>query len=220
MSKANERSRFPTTLERLRKRGVEFKYVQDMGPHTKYFYALDECMRSGLPLVTIDDDCVYWSWLLSRLVKTSFSSPTKLIGYRVRRIKLAEDGSPLPYSEWHFCESTDDHPLNFITGVSGAFYPLDFIKILSLYGDDFTETCLKADDVWINYVAAKHDIRVRQVDSAHWDFPQIPGSQRQSLWSTNQRGGNDVQIKRTYDQLTLAKLKIADAAFNTNSNIV
>lgn len=203
--------RLNSRLLRLRRRGVEFKYAPDLGPHTKYYYSLQECLASDLPLVTIDDDCIYWGWFLQRLSKASHQSPNSIIGYRVRRMRLSESESILPYHMWGFASDTHDHPLNFVTGVSGAFYPLSFVKILASYGTGFIKTCLKADDVWLNYIAARAGYPVRQLYSGPWDFPLIEGSQVKSLWSSNKIGGNDSQITSTYDQNTLEALKRADA---------
>jgi hypothetical protein len=107
---------------------------------------------------------------------------------------------------WGFASDAHDHPLNFVTGVSGVLYPVSFVKTLSSFGTGFMKTCLKADDVWLNYIAAKTRFPVRQLDSAPWDFPLIENSQSVTLWASNQWGGNDEQIHSTYDQKTLEKL--------------
>lgn len=198
--------RLNARLSRLKRRGVEFKYASDLGPHTKYYYSLHECLASGLSLVTIDDDCIYWSWFLQRLANASLVSPNSIIGYRVRRMCLSSSYTILPYHMWGFVSDTHEHPLNFVTGVSGAFYPVSFIKTLASYGTSFLNTCPKADDVWLNYIATKSGFQVRQLESAPWDFPLIEDSQDISLWSSNRNGGNDFQIYCTYDQATIEGL--------------
>lgn len=207
LSKDLEDVRLNARLSRLKRRGVEFKYASDLGPHTKYYYSLYECLATGLSLVTIDDDCIYWSWFLLRLANASLVSPTSIIGYRVRRMCLSSSYTLLPYNMWEFASDTHEHSLNFVTGVSGAFYPVSFIKTLSTFGTGFLNTCPKADDVWLNYIAAKAGYLVRQLESTPWDFPLIDDSQDKSLWSSNRIGGNDIQISCTYDQVTLESLR-------------
>ena len=98
-------------------------------------------------------------------------------------------------------------PLAFLTGVSGVIYPVAFLQILRQAGDAFRETCPKADDVWINYHAAKAGFPVRQASDKPQRFADVPGTQETALWRSNVDGGNDRQILRTYDPETLSRLR-------------
>ena len=197
------RNRIPSSLERLQKRGLEIFFVDDVGPHQKFFYAKELALSDGVPLVTIDDDCLYWSWWLERLIDGARKTPDNIVCYRARRLLFDGPGSLKKYNVWPLVDSSDPSPDVFITGVSGVIYPTDFLQELSVAGDNFKNVCPKADDVWLNYIASKSRKLARQLEHGSWDFPVVPKTQNMALWAGNSDGGNDVQLNCTYDADTL-----------------
>jgi len=193
-------------LERLRTRGVECVFVKDLGPHTKYYYAAIFASKSGLPVVTADDDCIYPPWWLQRLHDAALTTPDCIVCYRARLLEFLDGATPKAYNDWPLVSFNHVEPRVFFTGVSGVWYPLCFLRAIEEAGLAFLECCPKADDVWLNYVAAKGRFPARQVDPISWDFAQVPMTQNIALWTENQEGGNDAQIRRTYDCKTLENL--------------
>lgn len=57
----------PTELSMLRHNGLEIVYVEDLGPHTKYYYALQT--YGDCYVVTIDDDKLYSRTSISELLQ-------------------------------------------------------------------------------------------------------------------------------------------------------
>ncbi len=196
----------PARLERLRSRGVEFGFVKDVGPHQKYFYALKIARELNVSMATVDDDCIYPAWWLSRLYAEHLKTPECIVCYRARRIMFEDDGGLGPYNNWPLVDFDRVDPRVFFTGVSGVLYPKSFIPIIESAGDGFLRQCPKADDVWLNFLAARSDFPARQIHRDAWAFPEVPMTRQIALWTSNSAGGNDEQISRTYDAETLRHL--------------
>jgi hypothetical protein len=201
------RDQVPKSLKELEGRGLELLFVRDLGPHTKYFYALPIALAMNEPLVTIDDDAVYPSWWLARLYQAYEENRNVINCYRARDIRFNFSGEILRYVDWPFTSNTEPRFSVFFTGVSGVIYPVAFLRLLERAGKEFRDKCPKSDDTWLNFVAAKSGFRVRQITADAQHFPMIPGTQDLALWTQNQAGGNRRQLLATYDAPTLARVR-------------
>lgn len=198
----------PSSLLRLKARGVELRFVEDLGPHKKYYYAALEFGGGDLPLVTIDDDVVYPRWWLRVLFAAHRERPDIIHCFRARRLTFSDDGSLAPYPRWPFLTASGPSPCVFSVGVSGVLYPVHFVRLVANESESkpFLRSCPRADDIWLNYLAAKHRVHVAQVLPATQFFPSVIGTQENGLWANNATGGNDQQIRATYDAPTLRRL--------------
>lgn len=200
----------PAPLARLGRRGLEIRPASNYGPHKKYFpYVMAEKEHS-LPLVTADDDVLYPSWWLQRLIKTHKATPTKVSCYRANVVHVR--GHALaPYDEWPRARDTVADITRFATGVSGVLYPPHMLRELARRGDAFRHTCPTADDIWLHWVALRTGTPVGQVSSRPRHFPLIPGSQATSLMADNvAAGANDAQIRALYTAEDISALQRAD----------
>jgi hypothetical protein len=201
----------PRSIRRLQARGLEVRVCDNFGPHTKYFPYVQAFPEDPVPLVTADDDLIYPGGWLAGLFAAHCREPALLHCYRARTVVLDARGIR-PYAEWPLCRGRQAVPTNFLTGVSGVIYPPRFLAQLRALGSAFSDCCPKADDIWLNAVALRHGFQVRQLQDEASDFPEIPGSQGQALWPSNQFGGaNDRQLARTYGPRDLALLRGSDA---------
>ena len=197
----------PTSIARLQHRGLDVRLCENFGPHTKYFPYVQSFPDDRIPLVTADDDLVYPSEWLEALLNAHRLEPEIIHCYRARTVLIDEQGIR-PYVEWPLCKGRLLQSTNFLTGVSGVIYPPKFLTQLRSYGSAFTDCCPKADDIWLNVIALRHGFKVKQLQEEAIDFPEVPGSQTQALWPTNQFGGaNDRQIAKTYGPSDLARLR-------------
>ena len=62
-------ARLPRPLRRLRRRGLEIRLSENLGPHTKYFPFIEASDSFTGPLVTADDDTIYPRFWLERLAQ-------------------------------------------------------------------------------------------------------------------------------------------------------
>jgi hypothetical protein len=196
----------PTSeIRRLVKRGLELRLCSNYGPHTKYFPHVF-FKASALPLVTADDDIFYPRWWLARLVEQGLKGDRTIVCHRAHRIAM-EKLAIAPYRRWTSCTTTEPSMLNFATGVSGVFYPNEFLVALKGEGEGFAKVCPKADDVWLHAVAVRNDFSIAQTAAQPIHFPVLRGSQTDGLMVNNVFGKmNDLQVAATYGAAELAKL--------------
>ncbi len=206
LGRQHECEPLPRGLQRLQRRGLEIVYVDDVGPHTKYYPWLLANDRFDHPLVTADDDKLYPRDWLAGLLDAYRARPDLIHCWRAREIRTGSDGLQ-PYREWPLCATTHAAFHHLATGVGGVIYPTAFLRALKSAGDQFRDCCPKADDLWLHVTALREGFRVRQVEGRAREFSGIPRSSRSSLQRTNIDGGqNDTQAARTYTGSDLARL--------------
>ncbi|MWV60590.1 glycosyltransferase family 2 protein [Rathayibacter sp. VKM Ac-2754] len=199
----------PWRLLRLRRRGLEvLPSPANFGPHTKYYpYALTFA-GSAAPLVTADDDSLYPRRWLRGLMIAARESPEGIVCYRAHRVAFDEGGGLAPYNTWTSVRSTSPSLLHFATGVSGVWYPPDFVVELARRGDEFLKRSPRADDVWLHYVAVTSGRTIRQVGLRPKKFPEAARTQKQALHRSNTAlSQNDLQIEATYTADVVARLE-------------
>jgi hypothetical protein len=207
LDKSLSKTSLPASLKRIQKRGVEFFFMEDIGPHQKYFYTLDIALKSAKAIATIDDDCIYPKWWMKELYESHLYTPKCIVCYRSRIFSFDKNMDILSYKEWPYCNFNTTRRNVFFTGVSGVLYPLSFLFHIKMFGKGFLECCPQADDIWLNYISAKNKYPARQVYLSALDFSIVPSTQDSALWVKNQSGGNDEQIRKTYDIETLNYIK-------------
>ena len=196
-------------LQRLLRRGLEIKLVENFGPHTKYYPFLELVEDFDRPHATGDDDHIYPKWWLKKLSQSIENSPDQLHAYRAHRIRLNEEGTEaLPYLEWAPGITTHPSNLNFYTSSMGEIYGPNFLRIAKKRGREVLECCPKNDDLWLTSLAIEHEVPIAVVDGVNRTFPAIPASQQLTLETSNVFGGyNDVQIKATFTEDIVKKLR-------------
>lgn len=206
LGRQHEGEPLPHGLLRLRQRGLEIVYVDDVGPHTKYYPWLLANDRFDHPLATADDDKLYPRNWLAGLLDAYRARPDLIHCWRAREIRTGADGLR-PYREWPLCATTHAAFRHLATGVGGVIYPPAFLHALQSAGDRFQDCCPKADDLWLHVTALREGFRVRQVEGQACEFTGIPYSSGSALQRTNMDGGqNDTQAARTYTDSDLARL--------------
>lgn len=196
----------PEALQRQVARGLEVRGCEDVGPHTKYYPFILESDGTR-DLVTADDDVLYPRGWLAGLVAASREQPGLIHGYRAHRMAFEPDGRFLRYRDWPACRCTQPSRLNFITGVAGALYPPAMQRALREAADGFRACCPRADDIWLNAVAWRAGIAVRQTVVFSPLLFELPGTRTQGLARENvQSGGNDRQLELTYTAQERAQL--------------
>lgn len=174
----------PESLRRLERRGLEIRLSDNFGPHTKYYPFVESTERHAMPLVTADDDIIYPPDWLELLVEANRRHPEAVSGHWVNVMGVSGD-RVAGYVTWARARDTAARPANMALGVSGVIYPPAMLGELRQRGDAFLSACPGADDIWLQWVALRAGIPVRQVGRVPRHFPMIPGSQGQALVKTN-----------------------------------
>ena len=194
-------------LKRLMKRGLEIHLAENLGPHTKIQWWIQNAPDFSRPHIVADDDIFYPNWWLERILEAAQREPTSVMAHRAHRIVLSDDKKGLaPYNSWPPGIKGPSH-LNFATCVSGVLFPPNFLEIMRKAGDGFRETCPRADDIWLTFQSIEHGVGIGLVAEESIEFDNIPGSQEQALHKTNvSEQQNDVQLRQTFLPSTYALL--------------
>jgi hypothetical protein len=194
----------PEPLLRLKKRGLEIELTENYGPHTKYYPHVASRETFSAPMVTGDDDQLYERYWLARLVDAHRQFPAYVNAFLAKRARL-KNGKLEPYETWTKCTSTEPRFSQIALGVSGVIYPPALLTALKAAGTGFQACCPKADDLWLHVQAVRAGFKIRQIAPKPKEFLQIPGSQRQALFTQNFYGaGNNSQIQATYSPSEIA----------------
>ena len=190
----------PEKVLKLKKNGLTIGWTNNMYSYTKLIPALREYPNNII--VTADDDIYYEKDWLEKLVKAHEQNQNDIICHRAHRIKLNKNGIA-PYKKWSKkIKGTKASYLNFLTGVGGVLYPVNSLNKDVLNEKLFTEIAPKADDVWFWAMALLNGTKTLVPDNRIKELTYInPERERGltneiTLFSTNRKGGNDLQIEK------------------------
>lgn len=92
-------SELPQNMRKYEEYGVSFrKAPHDFYSHLKYFYTLQEYANDIV--ITVDDDAIYPTDLISTLIHTHNKYPSCICARRVHQITWDEEGNINPYTQW------------------------------------------------------------------------------------------------------------------------
>ncbi|MBO4828839.1 MAG: glycosyltransferase [Fibrobacter sp.] len=157
LSKDIQIDSLPKSLLKLQRYGLEIRNnCEDLKPHKKYFYAIQEFKDSIV--VTADDDVIYPKDWLDSLYKSYLQHPNCISARRVHRITRDVNNKAVSYQHWELeCKSILQPSMNLVAiGVGGVLYPPHiFDSSIQYFNEtDITEICLNADDIWLKYLEA------------------------------------------------------------------
>jgi len=184
----------PNDLISCVNKGLEIRWCDDIGPHKKYFYAMQEFPDSII--ITVDDDVRYSNRLVETLLNSYVQYPFAVSAMRAHVITFEPDGSISPYSKWQREYGVVGKPSLALcaTGVGGVLYPPRIMSKELFNKRVIQETCLKADDLWLK-IMQTITLTPVVVASKPQKLDYIEGSQEEALWKTNDKvGGNDIQL--------------------------
>ena len=108
-------AQLPPAVTALQDAGLEIRACEDWKSYKKMLPLLQESL--DYTVVTADDDVYYWRDWLRELADARVPGKLEVICHRMHRMRLAPDGTPLPYTAWEFeSDQREASPLNFPTG--------------------------------------------------------------------------------------------------------
>lgn len=186
----------PSTLLKLRERGLTIRFCDDLRSHKKYYYTMLEHPEDIVILA--DDDMFYPLDTIEKLLNMHRKYPEDICSITAEAVK--KDAPP---SEWRnpFLREKTVHSdlLQAFTG-SGSLFPPHSLSEEVFNKDAIKTLCPYADDLWLYYMANKNDTKVSSLHP--WRaFPiTIYNTSDVSLWQMNGLNGqNDVQWKKIND---------------------
>jgi len=184
-------------MKELQKYGIEFRTVsENLMPHKKYFYAMQEFPNDLI--VTVDDDVIYPESCIETLINTHKKFPNSICANRVNRIIRKLCGSHFEYKYWinnyTFCKKPSNKLI--ATGCSGILYPPHSIPTDFLDSEKIKNYCLKADDIWLKFAELNTNTKVVWTGTNFILPYELEESQKVSLAATNvAQNQNDFYIK-------------------------
>lgn len=172
---------------------------KDLGPHLKYFYAMQK--YRGLPVITIDDDILYPENMVEVLYKNYLTNKGCIIARRSFYITKT-NGVLDSYHVWlkHFTGLvlTPTHKI-FATGIGGILYPADCFEL----SDDNVAEILSIkydDDFYLKALEVRKGLKVVNV-CASWGelyLKNLTDTETQSiaLWYNKNKVASDKNIAK------------------------
>ncbi len=198
---------FPNDLKKLSEYGITYNYnynCKNIKPHKKYFYAMKSFPNDII--ITVDDDAIYSTDLVSSLYKTYLKYPDCICARRVHKIVRKANGELFPYCDWKFNYTKSKEPsFDLIaTGVGGVLYPPKSLHSDAFNVNEIIKTCLCADDIWLKFYENLNNKKVVWSPCKCPEPAEITGSQVVKLNSKNiESNGNDNYIKRMEKKLNI-----------------
>lgn len=204
MSESQAGRTLPFVLRNQMRRGLEIRFVVDIGPYGKAIYALKE--QTNNLVVTADDDTIYPPRWLEQLVKAYQQETHCVHCHRARWMTTDKDRRLRPYTEWDLLaqDYISSSLLLFPTGVGGILYPPGVLHPEVFNDAVFRKICSTADDIWFKAMSLLNGVPCKKVSFFHREFPQVRGTQTKALWKENlKEGRNDIQLRAVFEHYDL-----------------
>ncbi len=187
-----ENSNLPTKLLKLQSKGLEIIMVDgDLRSYKKFHYAFRD--YSNQMVLTIDDDVIYNSDLIERLVEKKTES--NAVANLTRVINRSTEGKPLPYSSWTV--DRDSGKNHIVIGVGGVLYSPKRLYKDVLESDLYVSLAPKADDLWLSAMCILNGVEITPTDYPN-KWIAIRFTDNVTLFSENVYD-NDIQIHAIND---------------------
>lgn len=189
-------SKLPRGVLDLQAAGLDIRATRDLKSFKKLVPALE--LFPDATIVTADDDLYYSpDWLQDLVSERHQDGQAEILCHRAHRLRLASNGTIRPYREREDDVSdaaarSPSHDLLFTTG-AGVLFPPNSLDTIVTDQDRFLRICPHGDDLWFTWCAGLAGTPVRKI-GGKFDIISWPGTDDDSLWEQNERGGNDRMI--------------------------
>lgn len=186
--------KLPKKLTRLEKRGLEIRYCDDLKPHKKYFYTMQEYPDDFV--VTADDDIFYPENHLEKLWKGHLRYPDSIICLAYQKIQI-KDGAVAPYSAWFVDRKTRNPSMLLLPiGANGVLYPPHCLHTEVFHKENLKATTLYTDDLWLRGMGILQGTPVFTLDTTRLAYFNIVDTMKTGLYKVNngQNGRNNTSL--------------------------
>ena len=175
----------PAKLIRLKKRGLEIRFCDNIAPHKKYYYTMKEYPDNVI--VTVDDDMLYPESLLEQLWDKYVKHKDTVICQFAHKITYDKDGNINQYSKWESCygESTNPSLQIMAVGCGGVMYPPHVLDENLFNKEDINELCPYMDDLWLKAMEVLKGTKVMICNEGSLIYFDMIGTRKSGLQHTN-----------------------------------
>lgn len=192
----------PKKLKKLKSKGVEYKFCEDVRSYTKLVPALKEYPNDII--ITFDDDIIYPNNTIKQLYDEYLKHPDAICCLNPLRVRVV-DGIPSKYETWTmFDNNVEDNVMVFPCGVESVLYPPNSLSQQVTDEKLFKSLCPLADDIWFWYCGCQNNtnrIGIRKTRAAYsFDALYQYFHQGSALTHTNRfEHANDKQFKDLFE---------------------
>ena len=214
-----DRSYISENVLEFERHGIEFRFIKDLGPHTKLLYALKEFPEHRI--ITVDDDIIYPPNMIKCLLSASSYSPNSICANWARELAFDKNGNikeiragkllTPPILEKEIEQSTsfkhNENLFAFPYGTAGVLYPPGCFSDVVFDEKLFSELCPKEDDIWFKICSLIKGTKVVTTNlGINPKHHCIYGSQEEALRHHNHaEGGNRLQMQAVFTHFDIKK---------------
>lgn len=188
--------KLPNKLRRLVNYGLEIRWCDDLKPHKKYYYAMQEYPDDCI--VIADDDIFYPENHLEILWNNYLKNSDCIIANKTHRIEYGVDNEYLSYNNWS--NNIVDNPSYLLVpiGCNGVLYPPHILPECTFNKKYITEAVLYTDDLWLKICALINGKKTFSCVENELVYFDCIKAGKVGLWKTNTKGinRNDIVWKR------------------------
>lgn len=173
----------PDNLERLKKRGLEIRFCEDLKPHKKYYYVMQE--YPDYYVITADDDILYPEDHIEQLWKGHEKYPNNIICHWSHRVEFDGQGKFIPYDNWP--DNGEEAP-SFATlavGCNGILYPPGSLPEQTFDKNKIVEISLNTDDLWLKCMEILNGWKTVNCNKPVLIYFNILSTGKSGLWKSN-----------------------------------
>lgn len=198
-----EQKDLPYELLKLVDYGLKVRWCDDLKPHKKYFYIMQEFPNDII--ITVDDDAYYSPRLIETLYNSFLKYPDAVSCTLANRIVIAQDGKTT-YKQWekNYRKCCDEKVFDLLpVGIGGILYPPHCMPKEAFDKEIINATCLFQDDLWLKAMEIKHDIPTVLVSKGEMLVDMMEEGIECGLYNTINKTGNDIAFSKISEQLDL-----------------
>ena len=190
-----DETQLPQSLLKLKERGLEICFCEDLKPHKKYFYTMQQYPEDVI--VTVDDDIFYPENHLEMLWKKHLEYPKDVCCWFAHKLAYDKNGKISRYKEWQSGISGCTEPTYQImaVGCGGVLYPPHCLSKKVFRLEDIKELCPVTDDLWLKAMEVEAGTKVVRCTEKSQVFYGFLETRKTGLFTENaNKNGNDEAI--------------------------
>lgn len=206
--------KIPGNLEKLKKRGLEIRFCEDLKPHKKYYYAMRE--YPDYYIVTADDDIFYPENHIEGLWKGHEKYPDTIIAHWSHQILMNDQGGFQPYNDWLDNEESAPQFATLAVGCNGVLYPPGCLPSDAFQRQKIEKYVLYTDDLWLKCMEILKGYKAVNCNETSLIYFNQLSTRNAGLWKSNtgNRGNNDMSWENLMHLYPEVKEKLMEEKIN------
>lgn len=181
----------PKSLIRMQKRGLEIRYCDDLKPHKKYYYTMQE--YPDYYVITADDDIFYPENHIENLWSGHERYTKAVVCNWSHQILFGGDGTFGKYDEWPDEHETVPSYGILAVGCNGVLYPPGALSAKVFSKEEIIKYALMTDDLWLKCMSVLAGYKTVNCSETSLIYYNILGAKKSGLWkkNTGENSNND-----------------------------